>query len=755
MNISFYLLAGFLLALLLALRAHKSLQIVLSLYWLLIFSWSLGIVSPFTFEALKWSKELQLTFNYQIDGLSKLFSLLISGIGIVIFIFSSIYTSTDLGKKAKLLSLLQVFATSMLALVLVDNTLVLFVAWELTSVTSYLLIQFNVKDSKANQAAFTSLFITVLGSLAFLAGLILLNQQSKSWSIQESIELLKQSKSLTPAFWLLLIGAMTKSALFPFYFWLVGAMKAPAPVSAYLHSATMVNAGIYLLARFHPLLHLLKVWYPSLAIIGLTTMLLSGLLSLFQKDLKAILAYTTLFALGSMAYLLASNQWLAAEAFAVFLLFHALYKAAAFMWVGVLDKTYETRDLNELQGLGRRSYLGSLIAIISFAAMAGLPPFFGFVLKEMIYEVKLSSSSASFFSIFISLLSSMLIAAVSMKCLYYWFKGQPKLEIKKRLHLGFVPPLILVIIILPLEFLLPYLSPLLSQAADSVVPCLQKFTPIEEGSLGILLSFFTLVGGIVLLILSEWLKRFSFKWPCFLDPAFLFEKGFEKFLNFAKWFTHYTQGQPITTQLIFIFLTFIGWLFCAFYVSLNSLPSMLGAQTSWLVEGLSVLLILGGLSLLVTTSFLSNMVCLAILGLLMSAIFVFQGAPDVAMTQLLVEILTVVILVIALRRANFKHISMSLKQKIFHGLIAIFMGLIVTLLIFMSTSVSFDSSWSQFFIKNSLMKANGRNIVNVILVDFRAFDTLGEILVVLASTLAIYLLLDKTRSDQKINKRKS
>ena len=203
-------------------------------------------------------------------------------------------------KRAKLLALLQVFAVSMLGIVLTDNMLVLFLAWELTTVTSYLLIQFDLTDKKANPTAFNSLFISILGGLAMLAGFIVLYQHTNTWSIQASVDQLYDSLSIVFVFLVVIIGCN--------HFWLPSAMKAPTPVSAYLHSATMVNAGIYLLARFHPAFSSLSVWYPVLAFFGITTMVIAGVMSLFQRDLKAILAYTTLFALGSLVYLLASDQ---------------------------------------------------------------------------------------------------------------------------------------------------------------------------------------------------------------------------------------------------------------------------------------------------------------------------------------------------------------------------------------------------------------------------------------------------------------
>lgn len=742
MNLSLYLLLGLLLSLPLAYRAYKIWQFLLFFYWVVIFLWSLKLIDPFTYNPVYWSSLLKISFSYHIDGLARLFSMLISGIGILIFIYASIYTQNFHRKKAKILAILQIFAISMLCIVLTDNTIILFLGWEITTITSYLLIQFDVTDKKANQAAFNSMFISVTGGLPMLAGFILLQQQTNSWSIQTTLYTLQYSPHLLPAFWLLILGAVTKSAQFPFYFWLPGAMKAPAPVSAYLHSATMVNAGIYLLSRFHPLFGSLSVWYPTLAFFGVSTMLIGGILSLFQRDLKAILAYTTLYALGSMVYLLASKQWAAAEVLVIFLLFHGLYKAAAFIWVGTIDKTYGCRDIIELRGLGKQWFTGSIVAIISLSSMAGLPPFFGFVIKQMMYEAKLAAHSISYGLMTLSMLSSMLITAVSLKCLYYWFTGQPQFKKRQPLQFGLVCALVLVGILLFSELFKPFLVKLLSSAADSITWQTKNFESIYT-TLSTLLSIITICGGLILFLISQWINQYSIHWPTCLNPLIIFEKTLENFLHFGRWFTFITQRQAINKQLMIILMALLLWLVTAFYISWQYTPLIHWQATKWPVTLLSLLLIITGTSLLVSNQFLNNIVSLTILGLIISGIFVIQGAPDVAMTQLLIEILTIIILVIALSKSKFMTKKTTTTQKIIHAGIALLIGSSITIMLLMVVNMPFNSTLNEYFIKNSLILAHGRNVVNVILVDFRAFDTLGEALVILATALAIWLLIEK------------
>lgn len=747
MNILIFLFAGLILSLVLAWRTKLIWQILLYAYWLIILAWALNFIHPFTYEPITWSKQLELSFSWHIDGISRLFTILISGIGLLIFSYAVIYSQDKIKKRAKLLALLQAFAVSMQCIVLTDNTLVLFLAWELTTVTSYLLIQFDVEDKKANQAAFNGMFISVMGGLAMLAGFILLEEKTHSWSIQATLYTLQNAPILSTAFWLLLLGAATKSAQFPFYFWLPGAMKAPTPVSAYLHSATMVNAGIYLLARFHPLFSSLSYWYPMLTFLGVSTMLISSILSLFQRDLKAILAYTTLFILGTMVYLLASDNGASAEALSLLILFHALYKAAAFMWVGTIDLSYGSRDIAKLRGVGRHWPTASFVAVVCFSAMAGLPLFYGFTVKEMLYEAKLTSGPISYSLMAIGIFTSMLIAATSLKCLYCWFVGHTKLKQKNKIKFGLLNALILAIIILALEPLISHLKTLLCDAANSIVNHPIDFKPINS-KMSSILSIITVCGGGILFLISQRFNRHTIRCPNWVNIELIFEKSLGKLIYLGRCFTYLTQRQPLGKQLVLIFSALTIWLVSALYVSTKVIPNLHLQHSSWPTSSLCILLIITGISLLVNRQFLINMISLAVLGIIMSGIFVMQGAPDVAMTQLLIEILTVIIVVITLRKSTHKTIPISKKQKTVHGVLAILIGLILTVMLLLITNQNLDTQLSNYYINNSLNLAHGHNVVNVILVDFRAFDTLGEALVIFATALAIWLIVDKKLSSK-------
>jgi multicomponent Na+:H+ antiporter subunit A len=751
LDMSFYLFIGVLLAGILAIRAKWTSVLMIIVYWLVIAAWSIQWISPFSTHTLTWSTVLAIEFSYHIDDLACLFSLLISGIGVLIFIYAVIYTQGYAEQRRKLLSILQLFAVSMLSIVLTDNLLVLFLSWELTSITSYLLIQFNSDKKQANQAAFNSLFITTLGSLAMLTGFVLLQQHTATWSLQESVSQLKlldeYSASLQAAFYLMLLGAISKSAQFPLHFWLPGAMQAPTPVSAYLHSATMVNAGVYLLARLHPMYSDLPMWYPSLAAFGITTMLVASVVSLLQTDLKAILAYTTLFVLGSMTYLLASQQWLAAEAFVVLLLLHAIYKASLFMLAGVLDKEYGTRDIVQLRGIARGRPGLTVLLIINFSVMAGVPPLIGFVIKEMIYEAKLAAGLTSVSLIAMSFISSILIATVSFKCLYYFFsKRKAAQQTYHTLPFGLLLPSVLSAAIILFSASASLLQTFLASVANDIVIDLPATAVDFYSGLGSLLSMLTVLGGAVILVLgmrlplqriAMWLSRWHFHVG--------FELALQAILYAGRWFTFITQRQSLTChlQIMFVSLALLLLMCCA--PLLNMLQVNYFSYHNFWLSSISVLLISAAASLIYQRALLINMVSFSIIGLAISFLFLVQGAPDVAMTQLLVEILIVVIILVALRNIYIDEISISKKLKAVNAVIAISIGVTLSLLLWLVTEQPLPSDLSVFFLENSMSKAFGNNVVNVILVDFRSLDTLGEAIVILATIVAIGAIVQQRK----------
>ncbi|MCG8701430.1 MAG: hypothetical protein MI922_25495, partial [Bacteroidales bacterium] len=342
---------------------------------------------------MEWIPLVGLNFSFVLDGLSLLFVILITGIGALVFIYARAYMK-DYNGTVKFYFYLTLFTAAMLGLVMSANFIQLFIFWELTSILSFLLISFFNEKDGARKAAFQSLFVTGFGGLCMLVGLILIGSITGSYELadwQSKADVIKADSKYLPALLLVLAGVFTKSAQFPFHFWLPGAMQAPTPVSSYLHSATMVKAGVFLLARLNPVLGATVEWTYIIPLFGSVTMLVGAYFALTQTDIKAILAYTTISALGTLVLLMGIDTKLSVKAALVFLYVHAFYKAALFMMAGYVDKKAGTRDIDKLGGMAYFIPFGFLVTLIAVFSMAGLPPMLGFIGKELIYEAKVQS----------------------------------------------------------------------------------------------------------------------------------------------------------------------------------------------------------------------------------------------------------------------------------------------------------------------------------------------------------------------------
>src|SRR4051812_40590587 len=404
MGMTAAVLSGFVLALAapglyrLTGRAAGWVLALLSLALAVYFASFLGVVaSGEAFRARhEWAPSLGVSLSFTLDGLSLLFALLISGVGAMVLVYAGGYLAGH-PQLGRLYAYLLMFMASMLGLVLADNVLVLFVFWELTSISSYLLIGFDHERREARAAALQALLVTGGGGLALLAGLLLLGHAGGSLELSTLLtqgDRLRAHPLYLPALLLILLGAFTKSAQFPFHFWLPEAMEAPTPVSAYLHSATMVKAGVYLLARLSPALGGTNVWVGIVSVAGGATMLVGAWMALVQSDLKRILVYSTVSALGMLTLLLGLGGQLAVHAAMAFLLGHALYKGALFLVAGALEHETGTRDVDRLGGLRRAMPVTALVAVVAALSMAGLPPLFGFIAKELSYEATLHAAAA-------------------------------------------------------------------------------------------------------------------------------------------------------------------------------------------------------------------------------------------------------------------------------------------------------------------------------------------------------------------------
>lgn len=692
----------------------------------------------------QWAPSLGAAFTIRLDGLSMLFTLLICGIGIFVQLYAYAYMR---GKPEGWLfhTYLTFFAASMLGLVLAGNILLLFIFWELTTLTSYLLIGFNHTQEGSRDNALQAIMVTGAGGLALLAGLILLGQMAGTYELGPLLAGARQYSSdprFAPSLLLILVGAFTKSAQFPFHFWLPGAMSAPAPVSAYLHSATMVKAGVYLLARLSPVFSHSDLWFWSLAVTGGITAVWAALVALSQTDLKLMLAYSTNVALGKLVFLLAFGNRFAIAAALMFIIAHAFYKAALFMVIGTVEKATGTRDCTRLAGLGSVLPFGFAAAGLAALSKSGIPPLPGFISKEYMYKAVLDLSYAPLGML---LLTNALMAALALVVIRPFLarpdEGTAAAKPLETHIFLWLPPLCLGIIGLGTATLgLPWInSALIVPAADAVSPGLaHQGLKLWEGlNLPLLLSGISLLLGITVF-------RYRNRIRPVLDGAGKgLPSGSRVFKNALKWLI--STASAVTARIqhgrlsdyLFLLFTLLAVLVLYGIPDLPG-PAALVLSAVPFHEGfLAAGLMAAVLMIILSRSSLVSIVSLGVAGFITTLFLMFYNAPDVAKTQLLVETLTVIFLVIIVRRMPGlarcqphgpirrllnAGVSLTLGAGVFWALLGI-------------TETAQDTTLIDYFARNSLVEAFGRNIVNVILVDFRALDTLGEIIVVVMAAL--------------------
>ncbi|MFW5707603.1 MAG: proton-conducting transporter membrane subunit, partial [Bacteroidota bacterium] len=427
-------------------------------------------------ESYTWLPALGINFSFYVDGFSMLFSLLVLGIGTFILVYAGYYMR-PYPMKGRFMGYLLLFMTAMQGIVVSGNLITMFVFWELTSISSYLLIGYYHEKPEARASALQALLITGLGGLALLGGFVLLAIPYDSYELSYILanpDVIRQSNLYIPAFILIAIGAFTKSAQFPFHFWLPGAMTAPSPVSAFLHSATMVKAGVFLLARLNPVLGGTELWTYTLSIFGVTTMFVGAWISITQVDLKRILAYTTVSALGTLVLLIGTGTEYAINAAIIFLLVHALYKGTLFMMAGNIEKKTGTRDIRELGGLFRYMPFAAAVMIMALVSMAGVPPMLGFLGKELIYEASAAAPRAHLFILSLGFITNVILVFLSLRLAVDIFWGREpaygKIPQEPALPLVLGPFLLVLASFVLGLFPATMANPLTSKAITSISP---------------------------------------------------------------------------------------------------------------------------------------------------------------------------------------------------------------------------------------------------------------------------------------------
>ena len=704
-----------------------------------------------------WFSALDTSFSLRLDGLSLLMAMLVSGIGgfIVLYAGGYMHGHPQLGRF--FLYLLS-FMGAMLGLVLSDNLILMFVFWELTSITSYLLIGFNHEETSSRWKALQALLVTGLGAMAMLAGFILIGTVTGSYSLSEINgmgDLIQSSPWYAAIVLLVLGGAFTKSAQVPFHFWLPNAMAGPTPVSAYLHSATMVKAGIFLMARLNPSLSGSGLWEYTLAIFGSLTMLLAMFLGLFQKDAKSILAYTTLGVLGVLTMLLGIGSEYAIKAMVVFLIGHALYKATLFMVVGSIDHEAGTRDVTILRGLRKLMPISAFAGCLAALSMSGLPPFFGFIGKELIYKAGVKLNGFELVFLAVALVGNLVMMGLALKAGIGPFFGQSNHEaLPKKPHEApltmWIGPIVLsvaglVIGIIPFWVTEHMVSPAMAAIKGTQIQHLDlALWNLVKPNLPLLLSGITVLGGFFVFLNRARFWAVADRVLAVIRP-YGAEAMYERIFNGTIWFskaqTRWLQTGRLHDYVFFIVLTtvlFLGWALISFG-GLNFVIDW--AAYDLLMVSLVVIMIIAAVIAVTGRSYITVLVALGVVGFGVALIFAYYGAPDLAITQLLVETLTVVLFMfVVLRLPPLKTISGRL-TRVRDAIMASAFGALMTVLLLKAVNIQFDHSISDKLAAMSYPEAKGKNVVNVILVDFRALDTFGEIVVIAVAALGIAALV--------------
>lgn len=720
----------------------------------------------------EWLPQFGLDFALRLDGFAWIFAMLVTSIGFLVILYARYYMGKD-DPIPRFFSFLLAFMGAMLGIIVSGNVILLSIFWELTSIFSFLLISYWHTSAAARDGARMALTITGIGGFCLLIGMLLLGKIVGSYDLDKILasgQLIREHPLYLPTLIFILLGALTKSAQFPFHFWLPNAMAAPTPVSAFLHSATMVKAGVFLLVRFWPVLSGTYEWFILVGLAGVSTLLLGAFLAMFQRDLKGLLAYSTISHLGLITTLLSLGSPLSTVAAIFHMLNHATFKASLFMAAGIIDHETGTRDMQRLSGLYRFLPATATLAMVASAAMAGVPLLNGFLSKEMFFAEAVETHADSTLDVilpYVATLAGIFSVVYSLRFIHTVFFGPPPVGLPKETpheppRWMRVPIEVLVVVCLVVG-IVPAISigPFLQTAVESV---LGDRTP--EYSLSIwhgfnvplLMSLVALVGGFLLyMAMRDYLSR-SEDGPPYLRRL----KGqrlFERVLVTVSWRWARLAESRLGTrnlqpQLRWIVVTgFLAATLPLYLSGFERRPVVFSA-----VDPAFALIWLVGMALAIGAAVsakyhrLASLIMLGGVGLIVCMTFVWLSAPDLAITQLLVEIVTTVLILLGLRwlpkRSPGIGEVMTLRSRFrrFRDLaIAIVCGVGMSVVAFTVMTMPVPDAIASYFLQNAYTEGGGRNVVNVILVDFRAFDTFGEIAVLGIVGLTVYGLLRRFR----------
>ncbi|SFV37297.1 multicomponent Na+:H+ antiporter subunit A [Devosia crocina] len=725
-----------------------------------LFHWPVITTGGVVTDMHAWVPSLGVALNLRLDGFSYLFTLLITGIGSLVTLYAGAYFADAPGEhRARFIFLILIFMTAMLGTVLSDNLIVMFVFWEATSLTSFMLIGFDARKPEARRAALQSLLITAGGGLALFGAILLIGLELGSFSLSNaatSAGQLAQSPYLAGILVLLFLGAFTKSAQFPFHFWLPQAMAAPTPASAYLHSATMVKLGIYLLGRFDAAFAQVPAFGITLVVVGSLTMLIAAFNALRATGYKAVLAQSTVASLGILVMLIGLDGEVAAVATAGFILAHALYKAALFFCAGTAIHATHIAELRKLGGLVRFLPFTAAAAVLASFSMAGLPPFVGFISKEYLFEAQLESGWNVVPVVVAVVVNGIMVAVAGVVSLRPFFLGRDKIskvDHGETLGLLFGPLLLgilgIVMGLIPGQVTRHLVGPaataLYGAPIDTSFSLWHGITPMLFLSLAAV--------GLGAVLAWKWTPIHdalrAAAWTQKIDADRIYHKTVAAILGIARGSTRWLQNgdqrryTAIVLAMLLASCLWVIWRTGSF--ALPEFDTILPLPALLLIAAF-----VGALVAAQANSLIAALIGVGIVGYGSALLFVLNGAPDLALTQFAVETLVlVVIMAVLLRLPTRTQTTRTKTEHRFDAAIAIGFAGIVFIGLAAMLAIPFDDRISLFYGETSYTEALGHNVVNVILVDYRALDTLGETAVVAFATMGAWALLRRRRTDRK------
>ncbi|MET0989930.1 MAG: Na+/H+ antiporter subunit A [Glaciihabitans sp.] len=707
-------------------------------------------------ESYPWIPGLDLALSFRMDVLSYVLALIVSGVGALVLLYCARYFHADEEDIGRFAATLLAFAGAMYGLVLSDDVFLLFIFWEATSVLSYLLIGHYTERKASRGAALQALLVTTLGGLVMLVGLVMLAVVAGTSSLSTIIAEAPSGPMVTVAVLLVLVGALSKSAIFPFHFWLPAAMAAPTPVSAYLHAAAMVKAGIYLIARMAPAFATVPGWRESLVVLGVVTMLLGGWTALKQTDLKLVLAHGTVSQLGFLTVIVGYGTHNTALAGLALLLAHALFKATLFLVVGIIDHRAGTRDLRRLSGLGREAPVLATVAALALLSMAGLPPLLGFVAKEAVFTSLLEDATGGAFLGWVAVagvtLGSVLTVAYSARFFWGAFFRKADVETVRPVHesIDFLfAPAVLALSGLALGLVPSVVDATASGYASAFALDGEESYHLAlwhglEPALG--LSALTLLGGATLFFFRG--RRIVTGAP----PRISASKGYAAVMGgidrTAARTTSLTQRGSLPFYLGVILSVLVVAVGTA--VALNrSWPSDIRLWDFPAQLAIGLVMIIAAFAATRATKRFQAVVLTGITGIGMAALFALHGAPDLALTQILVETMTLVAFVLVLRRLPARlGVQNGSRRKVLRAIIGIAVGVLMAVVAVIAAGARSATPISIAWPELAYEQGHGSNAVNVALVDLRGWDTMGELSVVIAAATGVAsLIFLRTRTD--------